>query len=109
MTRRRAPQLPHSPPQPDWTVGLQEWKNHALRDVLSELQHICAGPRSLPKSFCLSEAVRHVVAREFDPESDTGIHLIHILSGAIARQIMRRAQMPAALPDGRDVPQVFAN
>lgn len=101
MTRRR----PHTHSWIDetqWTEELQRWKLRALRDVLRELEHICAGPRSRPKSYCLGEAVHNVVAREFDPESQVGIHLLHVLSGAVAQQIMRRStvhpQLRALLP-----------
>ena len=111
MNRRRARHLPPELPLPRWTEELQEWKLRALESVLKELDHICSGPRSLPKSFCLSEAVRNVVARDFDPESQTGIHLLHILSGAIAQQLIRRsglhAEMHSQLPGGARVPVDF--
>src|SRR5512146_2669870 len=94
-----------------WTAGLQEWKQHALRDVLRELNHICSGPRAHPKSFCLSEAIHNVVARDFDPAAPIGMHLSHILSGAIAQQLASRAdlheRLHALLPGATTMPVEF--
>lgn len=73
-----------------WTNELRSWKIAALNHVLSLLDHICAGPKSRLKSFAISDAVRHTVARDFDPESPTGLHLQHMLTGAIAQQLLRR-------------------
>ncbi len=80
-------------PQRPWTDHLQGWKIGALGRVLEQLEHICSGPKGHPKSFCLTLAVRHVVAEEADPDSGVGLHLQHMLTGAIAQELTRRADL----------------
>lgn len=80
-----------------WISGLQEWKLAALTRVLQQLEHICAGPAARAKSYCLLEAIHNVVAQDFDPESQLGLHLQHLLSGAVAQQITRRTDLLPAL------------
>jgi len=85
-------------PQRAWTELLQEWKIDALKRVLEQLQHVCAGPKVHAKSYSLMMAVRHVVAADADPESVLGMHLQHLLTGAIANEIIRRDDL---MPDFR--------
>jgi hypothetical protein len=82
-------------PQPCrmWTDDLLEWKIDALTRVLEQLRHLCSSPTCRPKSFSLNVAVRHVVAETADPESGLGQHLQHLLTGAIAHEITRRADL----------------
>ena len=88
---RRKPQLPL--PQPSWTDDLLRWKIESLSAVLEQLEHLCSSPQCRPKSFSLNVAVRHVVAGIADPDSGLGLHLQHLLTGAIAQQIIRRADL----------------
>ena len=94
-----------------WTAGLQEWKERALHDVIRELSHICSGPRARPKSFCISEAIHNVVARDFNPGSPLGLHLTHVLSGSVAQQLSERTDlheaMHALLPGAAAIPVEF--
>ena len=92
-TRHRSdsPSLPT--PHRTWTDGLARWKVEALTRVLEQLQHLCSSSKCHPKSFSLSVAVAHVVAETADPESSLGVHLQHLLTGAIATEITRRADL----------------
>jgi hypothetical protein len=87
-----AKKVPLPPPQPHWTEELKDWKVRALTRVLQQLSHVCSGPQARPKSFCLTEVVRHVVAQEIDPDSLTGRHLSHLLTVAVAREVMSRSE-----------------
>jgi hypothetical protein len=84
-------QLPQ--PQRPWTDHLLDWKIEALGRVREQLEHVCPGPHVRPKSFSLIAAVRHVVAAEADPDSGLGMHLQHMLTGAIAQDITRRTDL----------------
>ena len=88
---KKAKQLPTPPAS--WTDHLLDWKIDALTGVLEQLQHLCSGPDCRPKSFSLTVAMRHVVAADADPESGLGLHLQHLLTGAIAQEITRRADL----------------
>jgi len=93
-TASHKPATHHLPkPHRPWTEHLLDWKIDALGRVLEQLEHICAGPKVRPKSLSLITAVRHVVASEADPESGLGTHLQHMLTGAIAQEITRRADL----------------
>ena len=91
--RKRGKKPAISRPPSSWVAGLQEWKLEALTRVLQQMEHICSGPGARPKSFCVTEAVHNVVARDHDPESQLGLHLQHLLTGAIAHQITRRTEL----------------
>ena len=103
---RRSSELPLP-----WTAGLQEWKQSALREVIRELSHICSGPRARPKSFCISEAIHNVVARDFNPASPLGLNLMHVLSGSVAQQLAARTDLHeplhALLPGAAAIPVEF--
>ncbi len=88
---RKAPMLP-TPNRP-WTDHLLEWKIDALNGVLEQLRHLCSSPKCHPKSFSLISAVRHVVAATADPDSGLGLHLQHLLTGAIAQEITRHTDL----------------
>jgi hypothetical protein len=90
-----AKSISHELPQSHrpWTDSLQDWKIDALRRVNQQLQHTCSGPLCHAKSHTLTLAVQHVVASEADPDSVLGLHLQHLLSGAIAREIARREDL----------------
>lgn len=88
---RKAPQLPH--PHRPWTDDLLQWKIEALTAVLEQLQHLCSSPKCRPKSFSLNVAVRHVVAGIADADSGLGLHLQHMLTGAIAQEIIHRTDL----------------
>lgn len=94
-----------------WVLGLEQWKQHALRELLRELDHVCSGPLARPKSFCVSEAIHNVVARDFDPASQMGLHLAHIISGALAQQLTDRSDLHPGLhrllPGANDIPVEF--
>ena len=106
--RAKSVSLPQ--PQTPWTDSLLQWKFDALGRVREQLQHLCPGPDCRPKSFSLIVAVRHVVATAADPDSGLGLHLQHMLTGAIAQEITRRADL---LPEfhrrfpGKDVSAAF--
>ena len=95
MPTASAPRKHRELPQPQrpWTDHLLEWKIEALGRVLEQLQHTCAGPKGHAKSFSLTASVRHVVAAEADPDSGLGLHLQHMLTGAIAHEITRHADL----------------
>ncbi len=88
---RRKPELPL--PHRSWTDDLLHWKIESLAAVLEQLEHLCSSPKCRPKSFSLNVAVRHVVAGVADPDSGLGLHLQHLLTGAIAQQIVRRTDL----------------
>ena len=88
---RRKPKLPH--PHHSWTTDLLQWKIDSLSAVLEQLEHLCSSPKCRPKSFSLNVAVRHVVAEIADPDSRLGLHLQHLLTGAIAQEIVRRTDL----------------
>lgn len=96
MEKSATHQLPE--PHRPWTELLQDWKLDALRRVLDQLQHCCSGPKGHAKSCSITYAVRHVVAADADPESTLGTHLQHMLTGAIANEIVRRDDL---LPEFR--------
>lgn len=77
----------------DWIAQMQEWRVSALARVRRQLEHLCSGPGSRPKSFCLNEAVHNVVAQDCDPESALGVLLYDLLMEDIAGQIARRADL----------------
>lgn len=77
----------------DWLAQMQEWRVSALARVRGQLEHLCSGPSSRPKSFCLIEAVHNVVAQDCDPESALGVLLYDLLMEDIAGQIARRADL----------------
>ncbi len=80
-----------------WIAQMQEWRVSALARVRSQLEHLCSGPGSRPKSFCINEAVHNVVAQDYDPESPLGILLYDLLMEDIAGQIARRADLLSQL------------
>src|SRR5512135_2486964 len=84
--------VPAPLPRPHWTEELKNWKVRALTRVLQQLSHVCAGPQARPKSFCLTEVVRHVVAQEIDPDCLAGQHLSHLLTVAVAREVISRTE-----------------
>lgn len=92
-TRKRPKRRSAPRSRSTWVTGLQNWKLSALTRVLQQMEHICSGPNSRAKSFCVMEAVHNVVAQDYDPESQLGIHLQHLLTGAIAQQIARRTDL----------------
>ena len=77
----------------DWLAQMQEWRVSALSRVRGQLEHLCSGPGSRPKSFCLIEAVHNVVAQDCNPESALGVLLYDLLMEDIAGQIARRADL----------------
>jgi len=113
MPAAAAHQKPPVLPQPhrSWTDDLLEWKINALEGVLEQLQHLCSSPNCRPKSFSLLAAVQHVVAATAEPESGLGLHLQHMLTGAIAHEITRRADLLAdfhkRFPANDDVSPAF--
>lgn len=88
---RKSRELPQ--PQRLWIEHLLEWKIDALGRTLEQLKHICSGPQGHAKSYTLTVAIRHVVAVDADPDSGIGLHLQHVLSGAIAQEIARREDL----------------
>ncbi len=80
-------------PRRPWTDDLLQWKIDSLSAVLEQLNHLCSSPKCRPKSFSLNVAVRHVVAEIADPDSGLGLHLQHLLTGAIAQEIVRRTDL----------------
>jgi hypothetical protein len=77
-------------PQPQWTEHLLDWKIAALQGLRQQLDHICGGPKANVKSYALLDAIRHVVAQEVNPDGGLGLHLQHMLTGAIAEEIVKR-------------------
>ncbi len=92
-SRSESPSLPA--PHRSWTDDLVDWKIDALTRVLEQLQHLCSSPKCRPKSFSLNVSVQHVVAETAGPESSLGLHLQHMLTGAVAQEITRRADLLA--------------
>jgi len=73
--------------------GSEPWKLRALRRVCDQLEHICSGPLSVPKSFCLPDAVRRAVAYDVDPETQAGERAYDVVAQAIAAEIMLRTDL----------------
>ncbi len=98
-------------PKAPWSDELLAWKIEALHRVRQQLSHLCCGPKAHPKSYALLDSVRHVVAQEMDPESGLGLHLQHMLTGAIAQEITAREelipQFQAHFPGGLYLPPGF--
>lgn len=94
-TKRKRAALEQSEtwPNQSWTVQMEEWKVSALGRVRRQLEHVCSGPGSRPKSFCITEAVHNVVAQDYNPESQPGLSLRDLLTETIAGQIARRADL----------------
>ena len=95
IASRRSPTKELPSPSRPWTDHLLDWKIEALSRVLEQLEHLCPGPDCRPKSFSLIVAVSHVVAAEADPDSGLGLHLQHMLTGAIAQEITGRNDLLA--------------
>lgn len=83
------------PPFSDGSLdaGIGTWKVRALRRVRDQLDHICSGPMSVPKSFCLPDAVRNAVAHDVDPETQAGERAYDAVADAIAQEIMMQADL----------------
>jgi hypothetical protein len=77
----------------DLEPGIETWKLQALRRVRQQLEHICSGPTSVPKSFCLPDAVRRAVAYDVDPETQAGDKAYDTVAEAIAAEIMLRPDL----------------
>ncbi len=77
----------------DWIAQMREWRVSALSRVRGQLEHLCSGPGSRPKTFCINEAVHNVVAQDYDPQSPLGVLLYDLLMEDIAGQIARREDL----------------
>ncbi len=98
-------------PQTHWTGQLLAWKISALRRLREQLDHICGGPKANVKSYALLDAIRHVVAQEVNPDSGCGLHLQHMLTGALAEEIIKREDLMPRFqqhfPAAEGVPPAF--